>query len=87
MKTLVNNLFNLIEESNGFWMTDNNTIEGDEHDMMLSKDDKAIYLMYENENLKFNFTDIIGICYEIIQNTVVAILKLINRPSILIHIL
>jgi len=87
MKTLVNNLLNLIEESNGYYMTDLKEIETDSDMSMMWQEDSSIGLMYENESIKIDYSDIAGICYDVIQDTVIAILKLINRPNILIHML
>ena len=87
METLVNVLFNLIEESNGFWITDNKNINGDIHDIYLEKDDKSIYMMYDNDEMRINFTDIIGITFDKINIMIVAALKIKNKSNLLIHIL
>lgn len=87
MELLVNTLFNLINNSNGFWMTDNDDINGDQDDIYLEKDNNSIYLMYEDNDMRIKFADLLGITYENFANMIIAIIKIQNRKNLMVHIL
>lgn len=87
MEKLVENLFDLISNSNGYYMTDLNKIDTDSDMSMIWQENNSIRLMYDDEITTIRYNDIIGIAYDVIQTTIVAILKLVNRPALLIHIL
>lgn len=87
METLVNTLFDLICEHEGFWMTNNDDINGDQHDILMSNDKEFLYMMYENENVKISFSDLISITFENFANMIIATLKIKDKKPLLIHIM
>lgn len=88
MKKLIDVLFDLICDSKeGLWITNNNDINGDQHDIWLENDEESLRMMYENENVKINYSDIISIMFQDFSNMIIAVLKIKDKKSIMIHIM
>lgn len=89
MRKLVEVLFDFIEESKGFWITNSADIEGDQWDIAISHDvdSKSIYIMYGDYDWRIYYGDIKSIAFQDFNNMVVVILKIKNKEPLLIHII
>lgn len=89
MRKLVEMLFDFIEESEGFWITNNTGIEGDQWDIAISHDvdGKSIYIMYGDSDCRIYYGDIKSIAFQDFNNMVIVILKIKNKEPLLIHII
>jgi hypothetical protein len=88
MKKLIDVLFDLICDSKeGLWITNNDDINGDQHDIWLENDEESLCMMYENENVKINYRDIISLTFQYFSNMIIAVLKIKDKKPLLIHIM
>lgn len=85
MKRLVEKVLDLLEESNGYWVTDNHDINTDNIMIWKTNDTLEIVDCDTDEEIHINFNDIIGIVFDKIQDMIVSVIKLKNRPDVLIH--
>lgn len=85
MKQLVDMVLNLLDESTGFWMTDNHEINTDNTMIWRTEDTLEIVDCDNDIEVHIGFNDIIGITFSNFQDMIISVLKLKNRPDVLIH--
>lgn len=85
MKTIVNTLLNTLEESTGYWMTNNNDINTDNAMFWKTENTLDIVDCDNDIELHISFDDITGICFHVKEEMTVCVIKTKQYNTILIH--
>lgn len=84
MENKVNKLLKTLDNSTGYWMTDNHNINTD--NTMYCQEDNALHIVdcESDEEIHTKFSDIIDIVIKQIDDMIESVIKFANRPALII---
>lgn len=88
MERILNTMLDILEDSDGVWITNNNNIEGDQYDISLFNDDdkQLLRIEYGDEVCSIKYSDIITVLFQDHGGVKIFEIKIKDAETLLLHI-